>query len=96
MPQPGGFAPPPPPQVPNYPMNFGPQAGGMPAVGGSMPQAPGMYAPPIPVPPVPQAPPVKAPDPGAGKTQQLLLIMGAVIIVLLVAILVTVIFLMRH
>ena len=96
MPQPGGFAPPQPPQVPNYPMNFGPQAGGMPAVGGSMPQAPGMYAPPVPVPPVPQAPPVKAPDPGAGKTQQLLLIMGAVIIVLLVAILVTVIFLMRH
>ena len=98
MPQPGGFVP---PQVPNYPMpgypmNAGPHAGGMPAMGGSMPQAPGMYAPSVPVPPVPQAPPVRPPDPAAGKTQQILLIMGVVIIVLLVAILVTVVFLMKH
>jgi hypothetical protein len=91
MPQPGGFAPPQSPQVPNYPMNFSPQAPGMPTMGGSMPQMPAIQSP-----PVPQVPPVKAPEPGAGKTQQMLLIMGAVIIVLLVAILVTAIFLMKH
>lgn len=96
MPHPGSFAPPQPPQVPNYPMNFGPQAGGMPPMGGSLPQAPGMYAPTVPVPPVPQIPPVKPPEGSAGKTQQMLVIMGVVIIVLLVAILVTVIFLMKH
>jgi hypothetical protein len=72
-------------------MNFGPQAVGMPAMGGGMPQMPAVQAPPI-----PQAPPVKLPDAAAGKTQQMLIVMGVVIIVLLVAILVTVIFLMKH
>jgi hypothetical protein len=91
MPQPVSFTPPQQPQVPNYPMNFGAQAPGMPSMGGVMPQMPTVQAP-----PVPQIPPVKEPEPGAGKTQQMLLIMGAVIIVLLVAILVTVIFLMKH
>ena len=63
---------------------------------GNMPQAPGMQMPSASLPPIPQVPPGKAPDPAAGKTQQMLVIMGVVIIVLLVAILVTVIFLMKH
>jgi hypothetical protein len=91
MPQSGGFTPPQAPQAPSYPMNFGPQAGGTPAMGGGMPQVPAVQAPPI-----PQAPQAKLPDAAAGKTQQLLIVMGVVIIVLLVAILVTVIFLMKH
>jgi hypothetical protein len=92
MPHPGGFTP---PQVPSYPMSYPPQAVGMPQMGG-MPQAPGMQMPSAPLPPVPQIPAVKPPDATAGKTQQMLVIMGVVIIVLLVAILVTVIFLMKH
>ena len=39
---------------------------------------------------------MKPAEPGMGKTQQYLLVMGVVIIVLLVAVLVTVIFLMKH
>jgi hypothetical protein len=95
MPQAGGFTPPQAPQVPSYPMSYGPQVG-MSQMGGGMPQAPGMQMPTVPAPPVPQVPQVKAPDPGTGKTQQMLVIMGVVIIVLLVAILVTEIFLMKH
>ena len=44
----------------------------------------------------PQAPPVKPTEPGMGKTQQYLLVMGVVIIVLLVALLVTAVFLIKH
>jgi hypothetical protein len=88
--------PPPQPQMPSYPMNYPPHAGSMPAAGGTMPQQPGMYAPAPPMPPAPQAPPLKPVQPGAGKMQQYLLLTGVVIIVLLVAILVTVIFLMKH
>ncbi|MGP8270951.1 MAG: hypothetical protein ACLQLH_12835 [Terracidiphilus sp.] len=95
MPHPGVY-PPPQPQLPGYPMNYGPHAGAIPTPGGGMPQPPGMYVPVPPMPIAPQAPPVKAAEPGTGKTQQYLLVMGVVIIVLLVALLVTVIFLMKH
>jgi hypothetical protein len=95
MPQPPAFAAPQAPPVPGFPMSYGPPAGGMPQMGG-MPQAPGMQMPSMPSPPVSQVPSVMSPNGGAGKTQQLLVIMGVVIIVLLVAILVTVIFLMKH
>ncbi|MGA2633234.1 MAG: hypothetical protein ABSF16_03290 [Terracidiphilus sp.] len=84
------------PQVPAYPMIYKSPAGSIPAAGGSVPQPPGMYVPAPPIPIAPQAPPVKAAEPGMGKTQQYLLVMGVVIIVLLVAILVTVVFLMKH
>ena len=91
-----GVYPPSQPQLHGYPMNYGPHAGGMPVPGGAMPQPPGMYVPAPPMPTAPQAPPMKPAEPGMGKTQQYLLVMGVVIIVLLVAVLVTVIFLMKH
>ncbi|HEY1160774.1 MAG TPA: hypothetical protein VGE83_09105 [Terracidiphilus sp.] len=97
MPQPGGFAPPQPPQAPAYPMNYGPQGGAIQAPGGSLPQAPGMYAPPpIPAPAVPQAPTVKPVEAGPGKLQQFVPLLLVLIIVLLVVLLVTVIFLLKH
>jgi hypothetical protein len=96
MPQPGGFPSPHPPQPPAFPQGFGQQAGAVPSQAGAVPRQPGAYPPLPPMPAAPQIPPVKPPAPPAGKTQQYLLIMGAVIIVLLVAILVTVIFLMKH
>jgi len=98
MPQPGGF-PPPPTQVPSYPSSYAPHAAAMPAAGGGMPQAPGMYAPVHP--PMPAAPPVSplkpiGPAPGMGKLQQYVPLLLVLVIVLLVAVLVTVIFLMKH
>jgi hypothetical protein len=96
MPHPGVY-PPPQPQLPGYPMNYAPHAGAIPTPGGSMPQPPGMYVPAPPMPTAaPQAPPVKPTEPGMGKTQQYLLVMGVVIIVLLVALLVTAVFLIKH
>jgi len=96
MPHPGGYAPPQPPQVPGYPMSYGPQAGAIPSPGGSLPQPPGMYAPAPPMPAVPPAPPVKPAEPGMGKLQQFVPLLLVLIIVLLVVLLVTVIFLMKH
>ena len=75
------------PQMPGYPMSYGPQGGAMPSPGGSMPHAPGMYAP---------APPVKPAEPGMGKLQPLVPLLLVVVIVLLVVLIVTVIFLMKH
>jgi hypothetical protein len=96
MPQPGVY-PPPLPQPPAYPVSYAPPAAAIPAVGGSLPQPPGMYAPaPPPMPAAPQAPPVKPPDGAPGKLQQLVPVLLVVIIVLLIALLVTVIFLMKH
>jgi hypothetical protein len=97
MPQPGDFRPPQPPQVPGYPLNYGPHAGAIPAPGGSMPQMHGMVAPPpIPMPQAPPAPPVQPVQPGMGKLQQMVPLLLVLVIVLLVVLLVTVIFLMKH
>lgn len=95
VPHPGVY-PPPQPQMPGYPMNYGPHAGAMPAPGGSLPQPPGMYmqAPQMPaVPPALQPKPV---EPGMGKLQQYVPLLLVVTIVLLVALLVTIIFVMKH
>jgi len=93
MPQPGGFAPPPPPPMPAYQMPP-PNVGAMPPPGG-MPQAPGMYAPP-PMPAAPPIPAVKPPEAGMGGLQKYVPLLLVLIIVLLVGLLVTVIFLMKH
>jgi len=96
VPHPGVY-PPPPPQAPTYPMSYGSPGGAMPAPGGSMPQAPGMYAPaPPPMPAPPPPPPPKPAEPGVGKLQQLVPMLLVVVIVLLVVLIVTVIFLMKH
>ncbi len=96
LPQPGGYAAPQPPHVPNYPMNFGSHAGAIPAPGVNLPQAPGMYVPPPPASPAPPAPPAKPSPFGMGNMQPLVPLLLIVIIVLLVALLVTVIFSMKH
>lgn len=95
VPHPGVY-PPPQPQMPGYPMNYGPHAGAMPAPGGSLPQPPGMYIQPPPMPAAPPAPQVKPAEPGMGKLQQYVPLLLVVTIVLLVALLVTIIFVMKH
>ncbi|MFY9856289.1 MAG: hypothetical protein WAK26_20685 [Terracidiphilus sp.] len=95
MPHPGGFTPPH-PQMPSFPMNYGPQAGAMSAPGGSLPQQPGMYIPAPSMPAVPPAPQLKPVEPGMGKLQQYVPLLLVVTIVLLVAVLVTIIFVMKH
>lgn len=95
VPHPGVY-PPAQPQMPGYPMNYGPHAGAMPAPGGSLPQAPGMYMPAAPMPVVPPAPQLKPVEPGMGKLQQYVPLLLVVTIVLLVALLVTIIFVMKH
>ena len=66
-------------------------------MGGGLPQAPGMHAPAPPqMPAAPQAPTVKPPEGGMGKLQQYIPLLLVLIIVLLVGLLVTVIFLMKH
>ena len=92
MAQPGVYPPPLPPP-PAYPMSYAPPAGAMPAAGGSLPQAPGMYAPaPPPMPAAPQAPPMKPPDAGMGKLQQMVIVLLVVLILLAVAILLVLLF----
>jgi len=96
MPQAGGYAPQP-PQAPVYPMNYASYPGAMPAGGGGLPQAPGMYAPvPPAMPAAPQARPAKPAEPGVSKLQQYVPLLLVLIIVLLIGLLVTVIFLMKH
>jgi len=97
MPQPGDFVPPQPPQVPGYPLNYGPHAEAIPSPGGGMPQMHGMVASqPIPAPQAPPAPPVQPVQPGMGKLQQMVPLLLVLVIVLLVVLLVTVIFLMKR
>ncbi len=96
MPQPGGFPPPQPPHMPAYPMTP-PSPGAFHAPGGGMPQAPGMYAPPPPtMPAMPPAPAVKPPEGAMGGMQKFVPLLLVLIIVLLVGLLVTVIFMMKH
>jgi len=82
-----------PPAMPAHPMN--PSTAGAfqaPRMG-----APGMYAPPPPpMPAFPPAPALKAPEPGAGNMQKYVPLLLVLIIVLLVGLLVTVIFMMKH
>ena len=96
---PYGAPPMPPPQAPNPAMNFGGGGGAMPGYGG-MPQmqAPA-YPPPPPMPvvaaPAPPAAPAPA-APAAGKMQQFVPLLLILIIFLLLGVLVTVIFLLKH
>jgi hypothetical protein len=96
MPHIGGVGSGQPLQVPGYPMNIGPHGGSIPGMGGSMPMAPGMYVPAIPQPSAPQVPPAKPAPTGMGKLQQYVPLLLVLIIFLLVGLLVTVVFLLKH
>lgn len=92
VPQPGGYAPMQTPQMGGGSVSFG--------AGGGAVQMPGgmasMQTPaPPPLPPLPAAPPAPA-QPGVGKMQQYVPLLLILIIFLLVGLLVTVIFLLKH
>ncbi len=89
---PGGV----PPRMPGYPMSPGAHAGAMPAAGAGMPHIPGAHVPAIAAPAVPKPPAVAPPPGGMGKLQQYVPLLLILIIFLLVGVLVTVVFLLKH
>lgn len=94
MPQVGGFPQSQSPQIPGYPMNMTPGGGAF--SGGSMPQMPGVYLPSAPQLPALQTPAVGSNSAGLGKLQKYIPLLLIVIIFLLVGLLVTVVFLLKH
>ena len=97
MPQPFGMPGMQPPPMPGGMMSFGQGAGGSLGHMGVPAMQPPMYQPP-PLPVVPPLPPPAQIQPGAGmgKLQQFVPLLLVLIIFLLVALLVTVIFLLKH
>jgi hypothetical protein len=82
------------PMMPGGQANRG--SAGMPGQMGMMPMQPAVFAPPPVLPSIPQPSPAPAGQPGTGKMQKYVPLMLMVIIFLLIGLLVTVIFLMKH
>lgn len=94
MPQVGGFPQAQSPHIPGYSVNVGPGGGSF--SGGSLPQMPGVYLPSAPQPPVLQTPAMGTGSAGVGKLQKYIPLLLIVIIFLLLGLIVTVVFLLKH